>query len=247
MERRNLEIGSVSIPALICRPQEFSCRTESEKSRSNRSKKRCLAMIFHGLGGSKEVQKKEVGVLANAGFTAVAIDAPHHGERRSPFLDEMDGEKNAVRKHRLFIELVSQAAAEIPKLITLFRNEGFERIVVSGISLGGHTAFGAILHEPLPDALIPLIGSPDWGVADSPHRHLERFSRLPTMAIVGGKDTIVPAGPCRALFAALAAAAMFDPTRLQLREYPESGHCMRGEDWDDAWKEIIAFLDRILI
>ncbi|MBF0543032.1 MAG: alpha/beta fold hydrolase [Candidatus Riflebacteria bacterium] len=247
MERRIIEIGGTSIPALIYYPCEPYHQNECGNNFPNCSKIRRLVVVFHGLGGSKEIQKKELEFLANAGFTAVAIDAPHHGERRSSFLDEIDLEKNPECRHQLFIRLVSQASEEIPHLITYFRNEGFDRIAVAGISLGAYTAFGSVLYQPYPDALIPLLGSPDWGISNSPHKHLDRFSRIPIMAVVAGKDTVVLPGPCRGLFSAMFENGMFDLNQVKLLEYPYSEHFMRGEDWDDAWRQIIAFLKQFLV
>ncbi|HRY61438.1 MAG TPA: alpha/beta fold hydrolase [Candidatus Fermentibacter sp.] len=207
---------------------------------------RKLVVLLHGLGAAKEVQAREMGWLADAGYTAVTIDAPHHGERRGPLLDEIDRERNPARRRSLIMDLVTQAAAEIPDLLRLFRGDGFARIAVAGISLGGHTTFGAILHDPRPDVLVPLIASPEWNRKPSPHEQVGRFATIPTLAIVSRLDTIVPPDPCRVLFHRLSAAFPDAVDRLRIVEYPESGHVMREEDWADAWRRIIAFLDRFL-
>lgn len=237
MERRVLDLPTGSIPAVIFHPDPAAPDPDKAKK---------LVLLFHGLGVAKEIQVKELQWLADAGYTAVTVDAPHHGERRTPFLDQIDREPDSVKRHAMVIDLVRQAAAEIPHLISFFVGEGYQRIAVSGISLGGYTAFGSILHTPRPDALVPVLASPDWGAGDSPHQHLTAFASLPTLAIVGRKDTVVPPGPCRELFAALAKKYKKATGRLALHEYPESGHFMREEDWNDAWKQIIAFLDRFL-
>ena len=236
MERQTLTINGSRVPAVMVRPMEGAPARRGNP----------LVILLHGLGAAKEIQEKELVWLARAGFTGVTIDAPHHGERRTSFLAAIDAEPPGEKRQAMIIGLVREAAGEIPHLVHFFRDRGHAKVAVAGISLGGYTAFGAVLRDPLPDVLVPLLASPDWGAAPSPHLHPERFAKLPTLAVVAGKDDVVPPGPCRLLFAALKKKYKKRAGALQLQEYPESGHFMREEDWNDAWERIIGFLDRHL-
>jgi uncharacterized protein len=237
-----LEVGNSRIPGLLVMPSPSCRRPET------------LVIVLHGLGARKEVQHPELQRLAAAGFAALAIDAPEHGDRPGPTLEMMARASSQEERGRLLFSLVDAAAREIPLLITHFRARGYLRIAALGISMGGHTAFATIRHEPRPDAIAPFIASPDWGArvglaADddplfgwSPHLHLDRFSPTPVFAVTAGRDSTVPPEPCRRFMAALRPFYQSAPARLCHLDYPESEHMMRPEDWLDAWGRFTTWL-----
>jgi uncharacterized protein len=204
-------------------------------------------LLLHGLSACIEVQEKEAIALAHAGFTAVTIDAPHHGRRRSGLLDEMAA-ASPQRAHFLLLQLVTEAARELPDLIATL-GAGGKKVGVVGISLGGFTALAAFEHHPRADATVSLLGSPDWTPRDgdpseevqrlmpkAPMHHAARFVSAPLLLANAGRDALVPAEPARRFVARLNSA------RARYLEYPESDHFMREQDWNALWDETIAFL-----
>src|SRR5215217_5002203 len=73
-------------------------------------------LVYHGLGADKEIQRKELVTLAEAGFLAVGIDAAGHGERRLPdFEARFAGPWEEVEP--LFLSLVTETVAEVPAVL----------------------------------------------------------------------------------------------------------------------------------
>ncbi|MFN7131245.1 MAG: hypothetical protein ACK4N5_04130, partial [Myxococcales bacterium] len=65
-------------------------------------------LVLHGLGASAEAQEKEVRSLAAHGFRALAVDAPHHGQRRDGFLERMQAAAPDA-SHGMLLQIVEQA------------------------------------------------------------------------------------------------------------------------------------------
>ena len=206
------------------------------------SEPRGTVFVFHGLHASKETQDKELQSLAAAGFRAVGVDAPGHGER-----PELEGPGEGDFFVRL-LHLVTLAVDEVPTLLDAF--PGPHGLV--GISFGAYLTFAAA-SETRVRAAVPILGSPDWTrraapgppvpphlAARSPHRSPERLAHTAVFAWNAGRDVHVPAEPARRFVEAL-------PGRgHQYREYPESDHFMRPEDWEDGWSRTLQHLARWL-
>lgn len=235
-ETRVLSLPGAGVPALICRPA---------------ARPRPPAVLFiHGLGASKEVQRKEGRSLADAGYAAVLIDAPHHGARRSARLGELRAASGDAAE-LLLVELVLEAAAEVPGLLAQLLADGHPEVAIAGISMGAYIALAAGVGEPRLAAVVSILGSPEWApalAARDPMHLRERLVPRPLLLLNGGRDTNVPPGPARRLAAALrpSYAAAGVPERLVHREYPDSGHFMREPDWNDLWATTIAFLTRFM-
>ncbi len=241
---KNLSLGTATIPLLMA--QRAASTGDCAIPR--------VVIVAHGLGVGKEVQRPELERLARAGFIAVCPDAPHHGERRDGLLDLLDASVGMERHERL-IAMVSEAASEIPLLISYFRHSLGARVAMTGISMGGFTTFASFLHEPRPDVAIPFLASPDWR---SPEQRLMdfpptgpvcnpgRFFPVPLMAVTGGHDTVVPPDATTSFIETLRPMYATTPGTLVHAGYPASEHMMREEDWNDAWKRAIAFLNEHL-
>jgi alpha-beta hydrolase superfamily lysophospholipase len=229
-----LPIGT-GIPAIMARPADRPALG--------------TVLIFHGLSATKEHQWPEIRRLAAAGFIGVVIDAPCHGGRYDPYLERVLQEGRDGNRLS-FKEILHQAIREIPLLITYFTETEHLPVGISGISLGGHTAFCSLLCSPAPDVCVPLIGAPVFTVAAAGHQTPdEAFERLPTiplLVVTAAQDTIVPPGPALELVDKLRPRYAAFPERLRSLHFTESGHHMRGEDWHHAWDEIIAWFIRYL-
>lgn len=218
--------------------------------------RRGAVLVLHGLGVSKEAQAKEAEAFARAGFVAVAYDAPHHGERRTPLVDEIRDAAGS-RAHELVLGVVAEAVDEIPAIVDALEAEGHGRVGAAGVSMGAFIALGAAAIEPRLSPVASILGAPDWApprspvteamrplLARAPARHLERFWPRPLFLANGRKDESVPPEPARRFVGALQRAYAASPERLVYREYPESTHFMRPEDWDDMLRELVAFFER---
>ncbi len=209
---------------------------------------RGTVLVYHGLHSNKEAQRNEYPSLAAEGFLTVGVDAPGHGARAG------DG----VAIHEL-LYVVRDAIDEVPAILDRLTDLLGERcgpFGMTGISMGAYITFGAASIEPRLQAVVPILGSPDWtrldhGVADhvlehSPHRRPQAFPPTALLAMNAGRDTNVPPAPARQFVDSLRPYYESMPQRLDYIEYPESAHFMREEDWNDLWSRTVAWMRRWL-
>jgi uncharacterized protein len=211
--------------------------------------RRGVVLFFHGLGGGKEVHERELRLFADRGLFAVGVDAMGHGERRFPDFDARFAAGNPQGLDE-FLGVVESTASEVPTLLdALVREHGADpaRLGIGGASLGGYITYAALVREPRLRAAVPLIASPEWSRPASPHHHLERFFPTALFSQTAGKDDVVPPGPAKALHARLEPLYAQAPERLRHREFPESGHMMREEDWQEATRDAADWLARFLL
>lgn len=236
-----LDIGIARVPALVTR-----AAFEAPPS--------AAVVLLHGLSSSKEVQQKEAISLAHAGLTAVALDAPHHGARKTPLLDAIMAATGAPA-HAILLRMLREAIAEIPRVVDLLLRDGFGPVGIMGISMGAFAALGATAADPRIAAAVSILGSPDWwpvkGAIDdavrpwldeAPVRRPERFPPRALLLANAGRDESVPPEPARRFAEALKPYYAPFPERLRYLEYPESGHFMRETDWNDLWSTTVGWL-----
>jgi len=216
---------------------------------------RGTVLVYHGLGASKEVQRKECEALAEAGLLAVAIDAVGHGERRFP---DFDARMASGQSFHYMLEMVARSSDELPAIV-----DGLEALLgaragrfgITGISMGGYIAFAAPSREPRLQAIVPVLGSPDWRLGAWPEEPL--LARSPTLApqdfaprallaLNAGRDRRVPPLAARRFVEELRAHYRDTPGRLGYFEYPESEHMMREQDWNDLWSRVVRWMERFL-
>lgn len=214
-------------------------------------------LLYHGLGASKEVQRKELEWLASAGLRGICVDAPHHGERADTVLDRLASAENP---HPEFIRIVREAAMEIPSLVDFCIREFGGKVAVCGISLGGFISFAAVPIEKRLAASVPILGSPDWNHRDgrapsdallksmeeSPALNPGAFPPCALLVANAGRDIQVPPDAARTFVQSLQPYYREFPGRLRYLEYPESEHMMREQDWANLWQETTAWLLRFL-
>jgi len=237
-----IETSSGNAPALVFEPDQS----------------RGTVLVYHGLGAAKEVQRKEMGWLADAGFAAICVDAPHHGERADGYLETLSSVETTAQ-HFLVMKLVSEAMKEIPAIVEYCIQHLSGNVGIVGISLGGFITYGAAVVEPRIKAAVPILGSPDWSPKHGPAspemqtlmehaavRFPERFPPCAVFAANAGKDIFVPPQASREFVSVLKNHYSAYPERLNYIEYSHSEHRMREEDWNDLWQRIVAWFHRFL-
>jgi alpha-beta hydrolase superfamily lysophospholipase len=210
---------------------------------------RPAVVVLHGLGAAAEGNRGELISLAEAGFAAAGVDAPHHGLRRDGWLDELGTLENPS-SHERFLGLLLEAIPEVSQVIDHLVDEGHWPIGLLGISMGAYTALGVARADSRVAATASLLGSPDWrptrgepteaartAMRAAPVHDPDALTRAPLLLLNAGRDTDVLPDAART-FARRHA--------VEYVEYPESAHEMRPDDWADAWRRAVGFLARHL-
>lgn len=212
---------------------------------------RGVVLFFHGLNGSKEVHERELNLFAEHGLFAVGIDAVGHGERRYPDFQERFALGNPQLEDE-FLGVVQATAREVPALLdTLITQHGADptRLGIGGASLGGYITYTALVAEHRLRAAVPFIASPEWNLPlpASPHQHLDRFFPVALFSQTAGQDGVVRSSDTRSFHERLEPFYAQAPERLRYREFPESAHMMRHQDWEEATRDAAAWLVRFLL
>ncbi|MFL5344767.1 MAG: alpha/beta hydrolase family protein [Hyalangium sp.] len=209
---------------------------------------RGTVLFFHGLNGSKEVHERELNLFAEHGLFAVGVDAVGHGERRYPDFSIRFADDNP-RVDEEFAGVVQATAREVPALLdALVQEHGAtpRRMGIGGASMGGFITYAALAEERRLRVAVPLIASPELGRAGSPHERPERFFPVALFSQTAGRDEVVPPRQAREFHARLEPFYAQAPERLRYREFPESSHMMRPQDWKEATKDAAEWLVRFL-
>lgn len=213
-------------------------------------------LLFHGLRSSKETLAAEARALEAAGLVPVPVDAPHHGARRSAFLDTMP-DTSTVEGYRRLLAIIREARDEIPARVDGLLAEGRAHVAIAGVSLGGYIALAAATVEPRLAAIVSILGSPDWtppdqdpapfadALRESPHRTPEAFPPRPPLMLNGAHDENVRPEGARALALALRPKyeAIGAAEVLVHREW-NVPHFVPADVWSEMIATTTAFLTR---
>ncbi|WNG19002.1 dienelactone hydrolase family protein [Cystobacter fuscus] len=215
-------------------------------------------LVLHGLGAHAEVQRGELNLLAHRGFSAVGVDAPHHGARRDAWLDEME-RLGPPESHARLLHAIREAAREVSRVIDHVVYEGHGPIGLVGISFGAYTALAVAMEDSRVQATVSLLGSPDWTPREGPiteeigelmrHAPVHRpwdCARNPLLMVNAGRDGVVPPHWARDFAQTLWQGLPGWGSHVEYYEYPESDHMMRQQDWEDSWERTLGFLQRHL-
>jgi uncharacterized protein len=199
-------------------------------------------LLFHGLRSSKDVLEAEARTVADAGLTPILVDVPHHGARRTAFLDTMPDTETVEGRRRLLV-ILREARDEVPALVDTVLARGHERVAIMGVSLGGFIALAAATVEPRLSAIVSILGTPDWDEPDAPIHLPDAFPPRPLMMLNGARDTNVRPEGARALAAALRPRyeALGIADKLVHREW-DVPHFVPEETWREMITTATAFL-----
>jgi ribosomal protein S18 acetylase RimI-like enzyme/dienelactone hydrolase len=211
---------------------------------------RGTVFFLHGFTACKETHLKELESLASRGFLAIGIDARDHGERRHPRFDELfDRDSESFQEY--FVDSIDATAGDIPRLIDDLAGLGIvdpDRLGLAGISMGGHTAYRALVLDDRFRAAVIIAGSPRWELdrPGSPHHHLDSFYPVALYSITAGADDIVPPGNARELHRVLESRYASKPERLRYLELPGEGHFFSPDGWERLWNETLSWLEKYI-
>lgn len=209
-------------------------------------KKGCI-LCYHGLTSSKDEWLHDLESIAARGFVVVGVDNVGHGERKDPDFQHKYSQNNP-NFWKNFMAAIQATASEMPLLIDELVKRGFaplHRIAGLGVSMGGLILYSAILLEPRLSTVATLVSSPEWWEfehPDSPHHHLEKFSRVHLLSITAGQDTTVPNIYTKVFHNRLREKFADYEERFVHRDYPASDH-MLNPDWESAWPFAIQWLE----
>lgn len=205
-------------------------------------------LFYHGLGGSKEANRKELQSLAEQGFLAVGIDNVGHGERRYADFDDRFAVRDTWQE---LMRAVEGTAREVPAVVDMLVARGYaaaDRVGIAGISMGGFITYGALLVEPRIRVATPILGSPKWWEhsLESPHRQLHRFFPRAILSQNAGRDQSVPPDDARRFHEALAEHYADAPHRHRYIEFENAEHFMPEHDWHILWGNTLDWFDQYL-
>lgn len=188
-------------------------------------------LVLHGWSARAEVHCAEGRAFVGDTTEVLLPDAPGHGTRADDRLERIAALPDRER-HAAILDVARAWTAELAELALACRRRGALRIGVVGISMGGYAALGALAAPSPFDAVVALLAAPTLvdPATVTP-------GNPPLLLGLAGRDEAVPLAPGRDFAPRYGA---------ELREYPESSHHMRGEDWQDLWHHTAAFLRRHL-
>lgn len=205
--------------------------------------RRGTILFYHGFTAAKEVNRAEFQRLAHNGYLAVGVDNCGHGARRladfeARFADQSQWEHE-------FLKLTGQTAAEVPGLLDLLTQRKWlypGKAGIAGISMGGIIAYEAVTLDSRLAACATIVATPKWVVPDA----YDRFYPTAVLSQTAGKDEVINVAEAIDFHKALAPHYAEAPERHLHIDYPESGHMMRGEDFHEAFRQLIGWFDRYL-
>lgn len=211
-------------------------------------------VVLHGLGVSADVQRSELTMLADWGLSAVGVDAPHHGYRWDGWIDEM-GRLGPAQYHEHLLRLILESAPDVSRVIDHLTYEGHWPIGLAGISLGAYTALLVAAWDSRVRATVSILGSPDWTPRDghitheigelmreAPVHRPQDCARNPLFLMNAGQDELVPPHGSRDFVRRIQEHYPWLASHVGYHEYPESGHFVRPQDWQDLWGRALGFL-----
>ena len=208
-------------------------------------------LLYHGWSSRAEFQTTKAAVFALHGFTVFIADAMHHGER------EALSDYYVAEDYPVFWETILQNIEEYPKLLSLLKEKGYEKPVLTGHSMGGMSVLGiAAAYPDTMKSVISFNGSGDWLLTHlfmqarfgmdagrdwplydrlkekQPLSHVEEMKHIPIFMTNGDADISVDPRAQAHFYEALHTSGG-NVTRMV---YPRLGHFVTTTMLDDALK-----------
>lgn len=196
-----------------------------------RGELRASIILLHGYSSHASAHRDDGISFVSDGIEVVIPDAPGHGHRDDGRLAQIALLPDKPRLDAIH-DIAREWIDELPSLFAKCQRHGSSRIGLVGVSMGGFAALGALTPRCPFTAIAAVLAAPAFvdPTTITP-------GEPPVLIGLADRDTAVPPGPSRQFACDYGA---------ELHEYPESEHCMRGEDWNDLWGRTAAFLHRHL-
>jgi pimeloyl-ACP methyl ester carboxylesterase len=196
---------------------------------------RPLVFVQHGLGSRKERLLELALRLVSAGYRAVAVDAPAHGDRRDPESSARLSDRDHPEFVPLLMRIVQQAADELAQVADALKSPAW---AVAGHSLGGRIALeaarcqagvacAAAVGAPFGAQLLPDSLPPGWReriLAAEPEHNPGQYGRCPLLFAHAADDPVTPASGSMAVADALRRAFPDRADFVVHREIATGGH-----------------------
>ena len=215
-------------------------------------------IFYHGLISSKEEGWKEHESLMNKGYLVIAVDGVGHGERIYPDFEARFSREVNIFENELN-KAVEETAEEVTSVIDYVLSDlapGAEKFAVCGISMGGHTAFRALLNDKRISVAVPILGSPQWRLDSplSPHHFIEVFYPCKVLAINAGADESVPPHDSKEFIEKLTEVyknrilkdedvTSHVEDMVKYIEIPNAPHIMSENDWNILWGHVLDWFE----
>lgn len=128
-----------------------------------------VVLVLHGTNGSKEQMRDWLEPLADRGLLAVAMDAPHHGERSvaipglaNPYQSALLRTFRTGEGRPYLYDTVWDVMRVVDYLVTREDVDG-ARLGLLGSSKGGTEAYLAAAADPRFSVVVPMIGVQSFG------------------------------------------------------------------------------------
>ncbi|WP_353094459.1 alpha/beta fold hydrolase [Tissierella praeacuta] len=220
-----------NIPAILFRPKDAEGTIPT-------------IIFYHGWSSNKESQRIRGLIFAAVGFQVLIPDGIYHGERGLIDYYKLD---NCKYFWKTILNNLEESNLLIEKLIMEYKGDP-NNIFLVGHSMGGFTAAGVFVHNPMIKSLIVLNGSCAWKNSNEifkkylgikmteelkeieekmerldPYSNMELFNDRSVLMLHGSSDSTVSIESQR-LFLQNIQPLYKDKQKIQLIEYPNLNH-----------------------
>ncbi len=156
--------------------------------------RRPVVIMLHGTGGKKEDMRAQMDLYAKAGFFALAIDGPYHGERAKPGSAKGVDYQAAILQswrtgqgHPFFYDTVREVMRLVDYLQTRDDVDP-KRIGLMGVSKGGIETYLAAAADPRITAAVSYLGVESFQWALDNHVWTHRTETIQTAVDTAAKE-----------------------------------------------------------
>lgn len=221
-----------------------------------RGKKELLPTVlyYHGWSSNKDFQYFKGAILSSQGYQVIIPDALHHGERGNLDYDNVDVAEN------YFFDIIFQNVEESKKIIDyIIENYDVDpnRMAVMGSSMGGFSAAGIFIQNPMLKCLVVFNGSCAWINSANifrqegrklplnneeilelskfdPLRNTHLLKQRPILLLHGDSDSLVSIDSQRLFYNEVSPLYKENPDNIKFIEYPRLNHYLSVGMFEEA-------------